>query len=468
MGYKLISIKFHDRDPHKSLETELENLAAKSDKLTIAVGWFSSPGAKFLEQFLKNNSSLEIELIIGNLLGNVCSVFDRLLYLYSSRLSIKIAHGHRHSVKTSRFAPMMHSKIYYGENGINAGAIVGSTNLTGAAIGGSNSEADIILSGPHSDSVFVDIKQHLVNVAHDAEDYDSSKKWFYHYMARHRQNHFWENFEFRLTGKPKSGTLVHGIWQIDTSISFNVGDILALHGLDSDTQNICKKFKGVGGHILIVLFDSSKRTWKPSDFYLCKLVAEQIPSSRGATFTYANYELKFQKSTNHFSLKRLVPPRITFPRIAWYVSLEVMKILQVENIFVSSDNLEREGKWLEKNIQWDANRTVPVSPIMQDALKQWEDKADLITGFKVEKEQESILDYLKRVRDGYHLLNTSSLVNPIYLVSKHDSPAQKKGGSISFIENPLNLSLDEQNENPFEYETRSEFLVSDEYFDSAE
>ena len=195
MGCKLISVKFHDRDPHKSLETELENLAAKSDKLTIAVGWFSRPGAEFLEQFLKNHSSLEIELIIGNLLGNVCSVFDRLLYLYSSRLSIKIAHGHRHSVKTSKFAPMMHSKIYYGENGINAGAIVGSTNLTGAAIGGSNSEADIILSGPHSDSVFVDIKQHLVNVAHDAEDYDPSKKWFYHYMARHRQNNFWENSE---------------------------------------------------------------------------------------------------------------------------------------------------------------------------------------------------------------------------------------------------------------------------------
>ena len=142
--------------------------------------------------------------------------------------------------------------------------------------------------------------------------------------------------------------------------------------------------------------------------------------------------------------------------------------MQVGNIFVSSDDLEREVEWFEKNIQWDVKLTVPVSSIMQDALKQWEDKADLITGFKVEKEQESILDYLKRVRDGYHLLNTSSLANPIYLVSKHDSPAQKKGGSISFIENPLNLSLDEQNENPFEYETRSEFLVSDEYFDSAE
>jgi hypothetical protein len=56
---------------------------------------------------------------------------------------------------------LMHSKVYYAENGATCQMLVGSHNLTGYAIEGVNFEAGLLIAGHPAEQPFVDARRHI-------------------------------------------------------------------------------------------------------------------------------------------------------------------------------------------------------------------------------------------------------------------------------------------------------------------
>jgi len=81
---------------------------------------------------------------------------------------------------------LFHPKIYLFENGESTSAVVGSHNLTGAAFGGRNVEASVLLCGDKTEVLFKQLKTFIVNEWNEAESIDEDFLYSYRqqYIAK--------------------------------------------------------------------------------------------------------------------------------------------------------------------------------------------------------------------------------------------------------------------------------------------
>ena len=136
-------------------------------------------------------------LVLGAATFKAFEALDGLIVAGLLTNAARVHLGHTRKTKSKknpfeRLRPMLHSKIYLFEmpDGTTA-AFVGSHNLTGFALRGTNGEAGVLLEGPSSDPVFGEIRAHIDESYRQAVAYDTTLKeayarWYAEYLDRLR------------------------------------------------------------------------------------------------------------------------------------------------------------------------------------------------------------------------------------------------------------------------------------------
>jgi hypothetical protein len=182
----------HSR-PQREVASLIRARLAICESAQIVSGFATPDGVDALRATVV--SSKIIRFVLG---AGTFKAFEALDGLISSGLSPSAARVHLGHTRATggkkhpfaRYRPMLHSKIYFFEmSDGTATAFVGSHNLTGFALRGLNGEAGVLLEGPLSDPVFVEVRSHIEESYRQATPYDTSLKeayarWFRDYLEQ--------------------------------------------------------------------------------------------------------------------------------------------------------------------------------------------------------------------------------------------------------------------------------------------
>jgi len=175
--------------PQKEIASAIVSCMDRSIRTSIITGFVTPDGLKKISKsIVKRPSSLQ-NFVVGAATYPAFEALDRLVAagVQSDRLRVHLGHsaltgGKKHPF--ARYHPMMHSKIYYMEySDSTASAFIGSHNVTGFALGGSNGEASVLIQGRSNEQEFREVRKHIDIMASQSLSYSSSLKeafswWF--------------------------------------------------------------------------------------------------------------------------------------------------------------------------------------------------------------------------------------------------------------------------------------------------
>ena len=303
----MVKINFHSQSLRDPFLKHVEKLSRHCEHLDIAVGFISKNGMGYINDFLKLNASLKIRLVVGDITGNTTAVIGALDPAIKKRIECRIHLGSKS--KSSRYSPMMHTKLFIGKRGTIRQGIIGSSNMSYFAMKGQNIEGNIILSGDDEDTVFEDMQEHFDGIWDESHKITPALAVFYHSLSRFRHRATWGYPELR---GPYDANLdgireipVDGIWFLDTTLPFKF--------IKSDDLNVFVNYSGSGrpksvpkanvnAQVLIIPYDSSK-SLKSRQAYLCKVDATVIPKGTSPVRPKtAKYNVLYDPTTSYFKL----------------------------------------------------------------------------------------------------------------------------------------------------------------------
>lgn len=173
-----VEVTFLYSRPQHEIASLIRDNLARCRFAKIVSGFVTPDGVKALQA--SPAAGRIRRFVVGGASVKGFDALDDLIDAGLSPQSVRVHLGRsRHTRKNSfaRLRPMLHSKIYLFEmpNG-TAVAIVGSHNMTKFGLRGLNGEAGILLAGPSSASVFVEIREHIEESFRQAVWYDRSLK----------------------------------------------------------------------------------------------------------------------------------------------------------------------------------------------------------------------------------------------------------------------------------------------------
>lgn len=190
-----LSATFLHGYPQTQIASIIRDRLARCSKAQIVSGFATPDGIAALRAAPLARKIDRVVLGAGTF-----KAFDALDGLIAGGLPVTAARVHLgHTRRTGgkkhpfeRLRPMLHSKIYLFEmpDG-STSAFVGSHNLTGFALRGTNGEAGVLFEGPSSDPTFDQIRAHVDESYQQAVPYDATLKeayarWYADYFERLR------------------------------------------------------------------------------------------------------------------------------------------------------------------------------------------------------------------------------------------------------------------------------------------
>lgn len=185
-----VTTKFLYSRPQHEIATLLTANLTRCRRAAIVSGFLTADGTDALRLMSTAHTAKLSHLVIGAGTYRAFEALDRMINAGVSNSRVRIHLGHSRLTggrknPFQRYHPMLHSKVYFFEldDGL-ASAFVGSHNLTGFALRGLNGEAGILIEGMASDSIFVDITQHIDEAFSQGVAYDSTMKDAYAWWSR--------------------------------------------------------------------------------------------------------------------------------------------------------------------------------------------------------------------------------------------------------------------------------------------
>ncbi len=164
-------LKFYRSRRNPTLADLIKKKIRNADSIRIISGFITKKGCEKIgccESDFKNN----LDYMIVGKLNNECNKILSELYKEQSvrgKLYVNLGLGSTPRPvkpadfnKIKKWAPMIHSKIYYITSPDNRRwCYVGSANITGDAMSSNNQEAGIILTGGNNDTLLVEIREYM-------------------------------------------------------------------------------------------------------------------------------------------------------------------------------------------------------------------------------------------------------------------------------------------------------------------
>nr|WP_218125384.1 phospholipase D-like domain-containing protein [Pseudomonas psychrotolerans] len=156
-------VKFISNNSAEKLHLlEIKKLIAGSDHLVICSGWMKLGGLKLLKSAIRNAVRRGCNVAIYTNPAHTEPACIKELAAWG---------GVFHAMPTEKY---FHSKLYYGRRGNEYTAIVGSANVTAAALGGGvNDELSVRVTGSVLDQAHDELAMYLQNLPKQLSDEDS-------------------------------------------------------------------------------------------------------------------------------------------------------------------------------------------------------------------------------------------------------------------------------------------------------
>lgn len=169
--------------PQCEIASRINRKISEANNIRIVSGFVTVEGVAALERSLRNNAGALAVFVVGAGTYKAYEAFDDLLELGVNPGSLYVHLGHTRHTKEGathafyRYHPMLHSKIYYFEDGRGkATAFIGSHNTTGFALMGLNGEAGIMIEGPQEDDEFEKVRKHIESARFESVPYQHGMK----------------------------------------------------------------------------------------------------------------------------------------------------------------------------------------------------------------------------------------------------------------------------------------------------
>ena len=156
-----MKVEFHSDNLRDPLSKQIKKYSTNCESIDIAIGYLSNSGLKKIVELCKKNKSItRIRIVCGSITGSAV-ILAKTAHPFK-KIDIKIDFPYFH--KGSKYASIMHSKIYIFKTADARTSIAGSSNLTHYAMEGINVEANTIVCGHKDEQLFISQQKHFDNV----------------------------------------------------------------------------------------------------------------------------------------------------------------------------------------------------------------------------------------------------------------------------------------------------------------